>query len=172
MKNHLAPGHIKTLRESLKGHPREALFTVALVTGLRPGELLRLAWQDLDLEQRQLQVQNTKTKSGSRRISLPVDVVELLKCHQNQQVMLQSQTGAAWQDHGLIFTDDDGEALQLAHLLKDWHALLEQAALPQFPFHEVRASVRRALLASMMPELSGHEASATTLETYSHGEEE
>lgn len=171
MKNHLTPGHIQILREFLKGHPREALFTVALVTGLRPGELLRLAWQDLDMKQGQLQVQNSKTKSGSRRISLPVDVVELLKQHQNQQVMLQSKAGAAWQDHGLIFTDDDGEALQLAYSLKDWHALLEQAALPRFPFHEVRATVRRALLASMVPELSGHEASATTLETYSHGEE-
>ncbi|GHO91516.1 hypothetical protein KSF_015640 [Reticulibacter mediterranei] len=171
MKNHLIPGHIKTLRESLKGHPREALFTVALVTGLRPGELLRLVWQDLDLEQRQLQAQNTKAKSGPRRISLPEDVVELLKYQQSQQVKLQSKAGDAWQDQGLIFTDDGGGALQLAHLFKDWHALLKQAALPQFPFHEVRAAVRRALLASMVPELSGHEASATTLETYSHGEE-
>jgi integrase len=172
MKNHLTPGHIKTLRASLKGHPREALFTVALVTGLRPGELLRLAWQDLDLEQGQLQVQNSKKKRGSRQVSLPEDAVELLKRHQNQQVMLQSRAGAAWQDHGLIFPDDDGEALQLAYLLKDWHAFLEQAALPPFPFHEMRAAVRRALLASMVPGLSGHEASAITLETYSHGEEE
>ncbi len=172
MKNHLTSEHIRILRESLKGHPREALFTVALLTGLRPGELLRLAWQDLDLEQRQLHVQNSKTKGGSRQIALSEEVVEILKHQQSQQMKLQLKVGAAWQDQDLIFTDDQGGALQLAHLLEDWHALLEQANLSQFPFHEVRATVRRALLASMVLELMGHEASAITLEAYSHGEEE
>ena len=39
---------------------------VALHTGLRQGELLALKWEDLDLEERTLQVRRTVTKDGGK----------------------------------------------------------------------------------------------------------
>ena len=47
------------LLEVARGHRFEALLTVALVTGMRRGELLALRWQDIDLEHRSLQVRRT-----------------------------------------------------------------------------------------------------------------
>ena len=50
MHKHLTEEQARKLREALRGHPLEAIITLALVTGMRRDELLRLKWQDLDLE--------------------------------------------------------------------------------------------------------------------------
>src|SRR5215203_4010163 len=47
---------------SVRGDRLEALYVVALHTGLRQGELLALRWEDLDLEARKPQVRRTVTK--------------------------------------------------------------------------------------------------------------
>jgi len=39
---------VRTFLDATRGHRLEALFTVAIVTGLRQGELLGLRWSDLD----------------------------------------------------------------------------------------------------------------------------
>lgn len=141
-KNHLTEEHIRTLREALQGHPREAIITLALVTGARLDELLQMAWKDLDLEKRELRIPNTKTKNGERRISLPEEVIELLK---QQHLNAQAEAGADWQDHDLIFPDDVGGPLMPERLLQDWYKILEQAALPRLSSHELRTARGRAL---------------------------
>lgn len=46
----LDPDQARTLLHTVAGHRLEALFTVALAIGLRPGEALGLRWEDVDLE--------------------------------------------------------------------------------------------------------------------------
>ena len=46
----LDPHQARQLLHTVQGHRLEALFTVALAIGLRPGEALGLQWQDVDLE--------------------------------------------------------------------------------------------------------------------------
>lgn len=46
----------RTLLKQIKGHRFEALLTLALVTGMRCGELLALHWQDVDFANCSLQV--------------------------------------------------------------------------------------------------------------------
>ena len=48
-----------TLLRQIKNHRMEALFTLAIVTGMRCGELLALRWQDIDLATCSLQVKRT-----------------------------------------------------------------------------------------------------------------
>lgn len=64
-----------------------AIFTLALTSGLREGELIALQWDDLDVEQKVLTVQEERTvKNGelvvfgerTRVISLPYPTVDLL----------------------------------------------------------------------------------------------
>lgn len=45
--------------DACKGSFYEELFTVAVLTGLRPGELCALRWQDIDLAQRTIHVSRT-----------------------------------------------------------------------------------------------------------------
>lgn len=71
----------------------DELFIVALLTGLRLGELLGLEWRDVDLDAKTLSVKRTlvelqggvfhmqtpKTRAAIRTIALPADAVEALR---------------------------------------------------------------------------------------------
>ena len=113
------------LLEVARGHRFEALLTVALVTGMRRGELLALRWQDIDLERRSLQVRRTvslihghgyietepKTAKGRRKIVLPQPVVEVLKQHRTHQLEAGLKAGEGWHDHDLVFCNIHGDYL-------------------------------------------------------------
>jgi integrase len=53
------------LRGACKDDPLEALFVLALATGMRRSELLALRWQDVDLEQGVLSVRARRIKPYS-----------------------------------------------------------------------------------------------------------
>ena len=120
------------------GHRLQALFELALRTGLRKGELLGLRWEDLDLDggtasiRRTLQRTNsggltalpTKTISSERRIALPTACLRSLRPHRDRQAREKQQAGAEWVDNGLAFT-------LLAYLLVQLRALLLPANRPE-----------------------------------------
>ena len=72
----------RQLLEAARGHRLEVLLTLAVVTGMRRGELLAMRWSDVELERRVLLVCRTvdyiahyghvetepKTESGLRQI--------------------------------------------------------------------------------------------------------
>src|SRR5437868_12809911 len=43
--------------EAIQGHPNEALFILAITTGMRRGEIAGLKWHDIDMEHAALHVQ-------------------------------------------------------------------------------------------------------------------
>ncbi|MGM2837123.1 tyrosine-type recombinase/integrase, partial [Bacillus cereus group sp. Bce025] len=69
------------------------IFHMALVNGMRQGELLGLRWKDVDLDKGHLTISRTlshdgrtfllggKTKSSLRKILLPTSTVAKLKKH-------------------------------------------------------------------------------------------
>lgn len=140
MQKHLTEEQIRKLREALWGHPLEAIIVLALVTGMRRDELLRLKWLDLDLEKRELRVRDTKTKSSDWMIHFPEDITEMLKQHHVCQMEARLEAGPAWQNLDLVFPDHIGGFLRPDHLLKGFHELLEQAELPHILFHDLRAA--------------------------------
>src|SRR5215218_6040556 len=60
----LSPAEARTLLEVARGDKLEALYVLAVQTGMRQGELLALKWQDVDLENAKLSVRRTITMSG------------------------------------------------------------------------------------------------------------
>lgn len=68
--------------ETLAGWMPEGIariVPVALATGLREGELLRLTDQDVDLKRGKLTVRQSKTRSGVRTVELAGVAVQLLR---------------------------------------------------------------------------------------------
>jgi len=53
---------VRTLQEAIRGHRLEALFLLAIATGMRRGEITGLKWQDIDFEKGVLQVRRILTR--------------------------------------------------------------------------------------------------------------
>jgi integrase len=68
----LTAEQVKILFEAAKGDRLEALYVLAITTGLRQGELLGLKWDDIDLDVGTLQVRRTLTTAkGEPVLSAP-----------------------------------------------------------------------------------------------------
>lgn len=176
-----------TLLRQAKGHRMEALFTLAIITGMRCGELLALRWQDIDFASCRLQVKRTvnyikgyghvesepKTVKSRRQILLPHFVVDILANHKAQQDQQRNEMAEAWVKKDLVFTTADGNYIALTTLRRAFNSILEQTGLPHMRFHDLRHSAATILLSrgthpKVVQEILGHSQIAMTLDVYSH----
>lgn len=106
----------KRLLKVIDGERLEALYVLALTTGLRRGELLALRWDDIDPGSRQLRVRRAmqrvdgklqivelKTSSARRTVVLPQFAVRHLEEHKKRQDAERLALGDTWREHGLVF---------------------------------------------------------------------
>jgi integrase len=173
--------------EAARGERFEALYVLAITTGLRRGEVLGLRWKDVDLESSVLRVGRalvrergryvpgeTKTKRGHRSITLTSQAVNVLRVHRKRQLEERMRLAGLYKDYGLIFTSNVGTPVNPENLVKrSFKPLLEQADLPEIRFHDLRHTCATLLLGSgvhpkFVQELLGHATIAMTLDTYSH----
>ncbi len=185
----LAPEQVRQLLEAAKGHPQEALFILALASGMRRGELLGLKWQDINLDRGVLQVRRAltrmptglgyketepKTKKSRRSIVLTSFAVEALKKHRDRQLAMKLVAGDAWEDHDYVFCSPVGKHLSPGHdVLVQLKKLLQKAGLPDIRFHDLRHSTATLLLSKgvhpkIVQEILGHSEISMTMDTYSH----
>jgi integrase len=169
------------------GHRLAILWRLALVTGMRRGELLALRWEDVDLAAGTINVQRTlttdaagrravgppKTASAARRIPLAPADVEALRAHRARQAAERLRAGPLWQEHGLVVTTPRGAPLPTATLWTQFRALCAAAAVPPIPFHGLRHTCASLSLAlgqhhRIVAERLGHASPATTLAVYTH----
>jgi integrase len=174
------------LLQELQGHKLEWLITLALVTGMRRGELLALHWKDVDLVHGSLQVQYTatflpgagyqqtdpKTASSKRGIALPAFVVEGLKAHRTQQLEQRLQA-RSWKDNDLVFPNRKGGYLSVTRLQYTFKAILQKSDIQNMRFHDLRHSAATILLMMKVPpkvvqELLGHSSIKITMDLYGH----
>lgn len=124
---------IRRLRASLT-EPMRTLFTVAVMSGLRPGELVALDWGDFRSDLRLLHVQRRYRdgkvdvpKSGKgRTLAVAPELSEILR----QQRLTDSA--------GLVFKPFGRSShlnLQLWRLRNEWRAGLKRAGLPYIKFY-------------------------------------
>ncbi len=180
---------ILMLLEAAKGHPLEALFVLAVTTGMRRGELFGLKWQDIDLTKGVLHVRRAlvrmptgqgykeaepKTKNSRRSITLIARAIEVLKEHRKEQLEARAKVSDAWQDHDYVFCTPIGTHLTPGHNgLVQLKKLLEKAGLPDIRFHDLRHSTATLLLSEgvhpkVVQEILGHSEISMTMDTYSH----
>jgi integrase len=113
----LSPEEARKLIEAAHGDKLEALYVLAVHTGMRQGELLALRWEDVDLNEGIIRIRHTLARSGGRialgepktkRSRHPVHLtgaaVEALKAHLEQQLEDIERLGDLYRDHGLVFT--------------------------------------------------------------------
>ncbi|HEV2109067.1 MAG TPA: tyrosine-type recombinase/integrase [Thermomicrobiales bacterium] len=164
-----------------------ALWRLALLTGMRRGELLGLMWPDVDLERGVLAVRRTrsrgtggtwvfgapKTAGGRRSIALPPSAVESLRHHRLRQLEQRLALGDAWEDCGIVFANESGAPLHVNSLAGRFRKLIATAGVPKIRFHDLRhTSATLMLLGGEHPKIVaerlGHSDVSITLNRYSH----
>lgn len=159
----------------------EAIYALALGTGLRLGELLALRWGDLDTEAGAVHVQRViiegrngavtfgepKTSRSRRKMDVPSFALAALQRYRNN-------LGAAPHPDRLVFTTPEGLPIRRSNLHgRSYKPLLERAGLPDVSFHALRyTAATLALAAGVNPKVvqdrPGHSTITLTLDTCSH----
>jgi integrase len=164
-----------------------ALYVLALLTGMRQGEMLGLRWHDVDFAAGSLSVRRTlvrtsqgwswsepKTAKGRRTIALPALAVEALRQHRIRQLEERLRSGVLWEDLDLVFPNHTGKPLERQNVVKrSFRPLLVRAGLPAIRFHDLRHSAATLLLSlgehpKVVQERLGHSTIGVTMDTYSH----
>ncbi len=172
---------------SIQGSRFEALYHVAIKTGMRRGELLGLKWSDLNwkngtiLVQRQVQrihkqglvFRSTKTRAGRRTVQLGEQTLQFLQTHLNRQQIERKLAGKQWQEMNLVFASKVGTPLEGSTLLKEFKTELERAGLNKMRFHDLRHTAASLMLNHGVPvlvvsKMLGHSKTSTTLDIYGH----
>jgi len=181
-------GQARTLLEAARGEKLEALYVLALTTGMRQGELLGLKWEDVNVESGTLHVRRTlstamgegfsfnppKTTKSRRSIKVPQLALHALRRHRAAQLAARLKVAGLWKDHDLVFTTGVGTPIARADLFtRSFKPLLMRAGLPDMRFHDLRHTCATLLLGKgvhvkFVQELLGHSTIAVTLDTYSH----
>jgi integrase len=166
---------VRSFLKAAQGDRLEALYVLAITTGLRQGELLGLRWQDVDLERRRLQlVRQLKTRQSRRAVLLPELAATALVDHRVRQAAEREQQGVYWEEHGLVFTNSVGKPFNPNNLRqRSFFPLLDRAGLPPIRFHDLRHSCATLLLGEgvhpkIVSDLLGHSQIGITLDLYSH----
>ena len=183
----LTPEQVKILFEAVRGDRLEALYVLAVTTGLRQGELLGLKWEDVNLDAGTLQVRRTlttakggpvlaapKTKGSRRSVKLSPTASGALRSHLDRQLGEIDAAGPLWRENGLMFASERGEPLDRRYVTTHrFKPLLKGAGLPQIRFHDLRHTCATLLMGrgvhpKLVQELLGYATIAMTLDTYSH----
>jgi integrase len=164
----------------------EALYVVAIHTGLRRGELLGLKWTDADLDagtltvRRSLDVDGTfkapKNRAARRTLKLTPRALDALKAHKARQNEERLQAGSRWQDHNLVFPNTVGKPMNAGNLYRrEFQPLLERAGLANegFTIHSLRHTFATTLAdkgvhPSTAQKMLGHSDIRMTLAIYTH----
>ena len=181
------------LLTTARGHMWEALFILALATGMRRGELIALKWQDINFKTGTLQVVRVltriptkmperehvyveaepKTQKSRRSVIIAPFALEALKEHRVRQLEAKLKAGASWEDHDYVFCTLAGTHLRPNHVVDEFKKLLKKAGLPAIRFHDLRHSAATLLLslgvhAKVVQEMLGHTQISMTMDIYSH----
>ena len=132
----LMPEQVTLLLTHLR-EPVRTMVLVAVLTGLRVGEILALRWQDLDLEKGELRVEQAiyrgylgtpKTKGSRRTLPLPRRAVVALRvlaqratASQRQDLVFATRKGTAFSDTNLLLREIKPAARKIGLPWVSWH---------------------------------------------------
>lgn len=173
----IPPEDMKAYLDAANARGLLPMFYLALVSGLRKGELVALLWDDLDIENKtifvskqyvrnpngELTLSRPKTETSVRRISIPQEAVDLLiqehSKHPDNQCMFPSPA--------------TGEMYHPDSVAKLHEKILKDANLEHIPLHSLRhtfatVALQNGIDVKTVSSMLGHYDAGFTLRTYTH----
>lgn len=143
--------------EESRWHP---LWRLAIITGLRYGELMGLTWDDLEpgavTVRAQLQRirgrwvrRETKSARAIERIAIDADTAAVLERHRTR---MAAERTPDWRYFGHVFTDERGEPYINKRVLRAFGDACDAAGIPRRRFHDLRHANQTLLAELGVPE--------------------
>lgn len=167
--------------------PRQAaLYTLALDTGMRKGELASLKWADIDWARSVVRVKSTlsyatgpavigPTKNRQNRaLKITEETLGYLQRLSVYQAALRRAAAEVWENNDLVFCRDGGKPLRINNIGdREYAGIIRLANIKRIKFHGMRHTCASLLLAAGVPvnyvsERLGHKDPSITLRIYAH----
>ena len=173
------------LIEAVRGGPIFIPALLAVLCGLRRGEICALRWRNVDLATGQISVVESleQTKAGlrfkspksgkGRTVALSETVIDELRAHRVKRAQEMLQLGVGLSDDDLVIAHADGSIIQPIYVSQQWARSIAKTPLARLRFHDLRHAHATHLLANgvhpkVASERLGHSKVGITLDLYSH----
>ncbi|WP_286231335.1 tyrosine-type recombinase/integrase [Neobacillus mesonae] len=160
-------------------------YILAILTGMRQGEILGLRWKDIDFDKKLIFVKQvlthdgkelkngTKTMSGTRIISISDNVCNQLKKLKYKISEDKKKLDKKYLDNDLVVCTKKGTPIQPSNLLKTFKKDTNNIGLPIIRFHDLRHThatmlIEKDINPKIIQERLGHARIGITLDIYSH----
>ncbi len=158
---------------------------LAVMCGMRRGEIVALRWRNVDLDGRSIAIVESaeQTKAGvrykepksgkARTVALSGYVAEELRSHRARQAEEQLRLGLRPDAESFVVAQVDGSPIQPRSMTHEWVRLISKTTLPRIRFHDLRHThASQMLAAGVHPKIAserlGHSTIGITLDLYSH----
>lgn len=187
---YLTPKEASTLVDKSSRHHIGRMIELALLTGLRIGEITGLRWEDVDFEghvirirkqlqrvDKVLQLRDLKSQSSKRVLALGETGMDCLKRQRAEQLLWSTgkdESKDSFNPLNLVFTDKGGKGLDPKTVDKFLKGFAELAEIKKtISFHKLRHTVATHMAANGVPlhlvkDQLGHSQIALTSNTYAH----
>lgn len=179
------PDQVKCFLSSIREHRLYPLYSIALSTGMRRGELLGLRWPDIDWDNKclainqtlvmvdgKLQLSKGKTKGSHGVIALSDAELAMLRRQRKQQLEELMILGKR-NDAQLVFLSEEGTPINPRNWLRHLQTTADSLGLPRISIHGLRHTCATLmLLAGVHPKIVAerlrHSRISTAMDLYSH----
>jgi integrase len=143
----------RRLLDATRGDRLHALWRLALVTGLREGELLGLAWDDVDgatitvrsqLQRLDRAWVRTAPKAARTLVRVALDPATAAALDAHRVHMAQERT-PSWSYFGLVFVTERGQPFHRPAILRRFHEACDAAGIERRRVHDLRHSTAHML---------------------------
>lgn len=156
-----------------------------LITGARRGGIVGLQWDKVNFEDRTIQIiqslqyskergiylEDTKTFSSRRIVSIPEETVALLQEYRRWQLEQRLMLGDMWHGTGFVFTQEDGKPIYPDSITAWLNKFSKRHNLPHIHPHESRDTIATQLLyggenTATIAKMLGHSRQSITQNFY------
>lgn len=149
----------RALLEATRTDRLHALWRLAIVTGLREGELLGLAWDDVDgatiTVRHQLQrldggwaLTPPKATRSLVRVALDAGTAAVLDEHRRRMAAERTPT---WEYHGLVFVTPTGQPIHASAIRRRFDEACAAAGIERRRFHDIRHAAAHLMADAGVP---------------------
>ncbi len=168
------PKEIRALINSARDQEFRTLFTIAVMSGMRQGEILGLYWSDIDWFNNQVHVRRTynysqfyepKSETSVRSIDLGEQAISELK---------KWKVACPPTELNLVFPNNEGNPMHGKGALKrEFKSALRRGGLRDIRFHDLRHTYASLLInqgehPKYIQNQMGHASISITMDTYGH----